>query len=96
MRAPDEIIIQPLITEKSTGLMAENKYTFIVDRGANKIEIKNAVEKLFDVKVLKVNTLVDRGKMRRMGRFQGRQPDRKKAVVTLRPGDKIKVFEGLE
>ncbi|QGP91837.1 50S ribosomal protein L23 [Neomoorella glycerini] len=96
MRAPEEIIIQPLVTEKSTGLMAENKYTFLVDPGANKIEIKHAIEKLFNVKVLKVNTLMDRGKMRRVGRFQGRQPDRKKAIVTLKPGDKIKVFEGLE
>ncbi|MEW8960107.1 50S ribosomal protein L23 [Moorella humiferrea] len=96
MRAPEEIILQPLVTEKSTALMAENKYTFIVDRNANKIEIKNAIEKLFNVKVLKVNTLMDRGKLRRVGRFAGRQPDRKKAIVTLRPGDKIKVFEGLE
>jgi len=96
MRAPEEIIIKPLITEKSTGLMAEDKYTFLVAPGANKIEIKHAIEKLFNVKVLKVNTLVDRGKLRRMGRFQGRQPDRKKAVVTLKPGDKIKVFETLE
>ncbi|BCV23143.1 50S ribosomal protein L23 [Moorella sp. Hama-1] len=96
MRAPDEIIIRPLVTEKSTGLMADNKYTFLVAPGANKIEIKHAIEKLFNVKVLKVNTLVDRGKLRRVGRFQGRQSDRKKAIVTLRPGDKIQVFEGLE
>ncbi|MGI9860703.1 50S ribosomal protein L23 [Moorella naiadis] len=96
MRAPEEIIIRPLVTEKSTGLMADNKYTFLVAPGANKIEIKHAIEKLFNVKVLKVNTLVDRGKLRRVGRFQGRQSDRKKAIVTLRPGDKIQVFEGLE
>ena len=76
--------------------MAEDKYTFLVAPWANKIEIKQAIEKLFNVKVLKVNTLVDRGKLRRMGRFQGRQPDRKKAIVTLKPGDKIKVFEALE
>ena len=96
MRAPEEIIIRPLVTEKSTGLMADNKYTFLVAPGANKIEIKHAIEKLFNVKVLKVNTLVDRGKLRRVGRFQGRQSDRKKAIVTLRPGDQIQVFEGLE
>lgn len=96
MRLPEEIIIKPLISEKSTGLMAEDKYTFLVAPGANKIEIKHAIEKLFNVKVLKVNTLVDRGKLRRMGRFQGRQPDRKKAIVTLKAGDKIKVFEALE
>ncbi|MGB9860328.1 MAG: 50S ribosomal protein L23 [Moorellaceae bacterium] len=96
MRAPQDIIIAPLITEKTTNLMAENKYTFIVARDANKTEIKQAVEKLFNVKVRKVNTLVDRGKLRRMGRYQGRQPDRKKAIVTLMPGQKIPVFEGLE
>jgi large subunit ribosomal protein L23 len=96
MRAPEDVILQPMVTEKSTSLMAENKYTFLVAAGVNKIEIKHAIEKLFNVKVLKVNTLVDRGKMRRVGRFQGRQSDRKKAIVTLRPGDKIKVFEGLE
>ncbi|GFN23045.1 MAG: 50S ribosomal protein L23 [Thermoanaerobacteraceae bacterium] len=96
MRAPQDIVIAPLITEKTTNLMADNKYTFIVARDANKIEIKHAIEKLFNVKVLKVNTLPDRGKLRRMGRFQGRQPDRKKAIVTLAPGQKIPVFEGLE
>ena len=96
MRTPEDIIIKPLVTEKSTSLMAEDKYTFIVAPNANKIEIKQAIEKLFDVKVLKVNTLVDRGKLRRMGHSQGRQPDLKKAVVTLRSGDKIKVFEALE
>ncbi|MGB9661598.1 MAG: 50S ribosomal protein L23 [Moorellaceae bacterium] len=96
MRAPQDIIIAPLITEKTTNLMAENKYTFIVARDANKTEIKQAIEKLFNVKVRKVNTLVDRGKLRRMGRYQGRQPDRKKAIVTLMPGQKIPVFEGLE
>lgn len=96
MRAPQDIIIAPLITEKTTNLMADNKYTFIVARDANKTEIKQAIEKLFNVKVLKVNTLMDRGKLRRMGRFQGRQPDRKKAIVTLMPGQKIPIFEGLE
>lgn len=96
MRAPQDIIIAPLITEKTTNLMADNKYTFIVARDANKTEIKQAIEKLFNVKVLKVNTLMDRGKLRRMGRFQGRQPDRKKAIVTLVPGQKIPIFEGLE
>ncbi|MDN5344401.1 MAG: large subunit ribosomal protein [Clostridia bacterium] len=96
MRTPEDVILKPLVTEKSTSLMAENKYTFLVSPEANKIEIKNAIEKLFNVEVLKVNTLVDRGKLRRVGRFQGRQPDRKKAIITLKPGDKIKVFEGLE
>lgn len=96
MRAPQDVIIAPLITEKTTNLMAENKYTFIVAPDANKIEIKQAVEKLFNVKVEKVNTLKDRGKLRRMGRFEGRQPDRKKAIVTLKPGYKIPIFEGLE
>ncbi|MDK2821208.1 MAG: large subunit ribosomal protein [Clostridia bacterium] len=96
MRTPEEIIIKPIVTEKTTNLIAENKYTFLVAPESNKIEIKNAIEKLFDVKVLKVNTLYDRGKLRRVGRYQGRQPDRKKAIVTLADGDKIQIFEALE
>ncbi|MDN5346950.1 MAG: large subunit ribosomal protein [Clostridia bacterium] len=95
MRAPQDIIIQPLVTEKTTGLLGQNKYTFIVRNDANKIEIKQAIEKLFKVKVVKVNTLFDRGKLRRRGRTEGLQPDRKKAIVTLRPGDKIPLFEEL-
>ncbi|HHP50876.1 MAG TPA: 50S ribosomal protein L23 [Moorella mulderi] len=96
MKAPEDIILAPVVTEKSTDLIKQNKYTFLVHPEANKIEIKKAVERLFNVKVLKVNTLMDRGKRRRMGRSEGRTPDRKKAIVTLKPGDKIPLFETLE
>jgi len=93
---PRDIIIRPIITEKSTDLMAsQNKYTFQVDLRANKTQIKQAVEELFKVKVRKVNTSRVRGKMRRMGMTQGRTPEWKKAVVTLEPGHTIEVFEGL-
>jgi large subunit ribosomal protein L23 len=90
-----DVLLKPLITEKSMGLMEENKYTFLVDKRANKITIKNAVEELFKVTVLDVKTMVVKGKMKRVGRFTGRTPARKKAIVTLKPGDKITVFEGV-
>ncbi|MBO8169390.1 MAG: 50S ribosomal protein L23 [Thermoanaerobacteraceae bacterium] len=95
MRRPHDIIIRPVISERSIGLMEDNKYTFIVDKKANKSEIKKAVEEIFDVTVTKVNTMKVRGKKRRMGRYEGKTPERKKAIVTLKPGDKIEVFEGL-
>lgn len=95
MRRPQEILLKPVVSEKSTGLMQDNKYTFIVDKRANKVEIKRAVEELFRVTVMNVNTLTVRGKRRRQGRFEGITPERKKAVVTLKPGDKIQILEGL-
>ncbi|GAV24647.1 50S ribosomal protein L23 [Carboxydothermus islandicus] len=95
MKNPRDIIIRPLITEKSMDLAQENKYTFVVDKNANKIEIKNAIEELFKVKVEKVNTIRVKGKMKRVGRFVGRTPEYKKAIVKLRAGDKIELFEGV-
>ena len=89
-----DIIIRPIITEKSTDLMSsQNKYTFQVDLRANKTQIKQAVEELFKVKVRKVNTSRVRGKLRRMGMNQGRKPDWKKAVVTLEPGHTIEALK---
>lgn len=76
-------------------LLADNKYTFIVDRRANKTEIRKAIEDIFDVKVDKVYTMTIKGKKKRMGRFEGRRPNRKKAIVTLKPGHKIPLFEGM-
>ena len=76
-------------------MMGENKYSFAVAKDANKIEIKNAVEKLFNVTVLSVNTRTIQGKIKRQGRYEGKRPDVKKAIVTLKAGDQIKVFEGL-
>lgn len=90
-----DIIIKPVVTEKSMNLLADNKYTFIVDRRANKTEIKNAIENIFSVRVDNVNTINLKGKAKRMGRFEGRTPNRKKAVVTLKPGQKIRLFEGM-
>ncbi|MFP3870870.1 MAG: 50S ribosomal protein L23 [Syntrophobacteria bacterium] len=90
------IMRRPVITEKSTVQKEmHNKLAFEVDRRANKIEIKKAVEKIFKVQVQDVRTLHYRGKRRRVGRFVGRRPHWKKAVVTLKPGQKIEFFEGV-
>lgn len=95
MRDARDVLIRPVISEKSVGLLEENKYTFWVDPAANKIEIKNAVEKMFKVKVDKVRTMNVKGKEKRLGRYVGKTPDRKKAIVTLKPGNKIEGFAGL-
>ncbi len=95
MRDYRDIIIKPIVTEKSMGLLADNKYTFIVENRANKTEIKNAIENIFNVRVEKVYTMVAKGKPKRMGRSTGRTPDRKKAIIVLKPGQKIKLFEGM-
>ncbi|MCW3491085.1 50S ribosomal protein L23 [Dethiobacter alkaliphilus] len=96
MRDARDIIKKPLISEKSTMMMEEMKYAFQVDPGANKVEIKKAIEELFKVKVKDVNTIRMQGKMKRMGMFTGRRPSWKKAVVTLEEGSKpIEIFEGL-
>jgi large subunit ribosomal protein L23 len=89
------VLKKPLITEKSTSLLADNKYTFEVDVKANKTEIKQAVESIFKVKVLKVNTMHIKGKLKRVRMIKGRTPARKKAIVTLKAGDKIEIFEGM-
>ena len=94
MRDPREVIIRPLITEKTNDLMADKKYSFVVKRDANKIEIAYAVEKLFKVKVEQVNTANIRGKLKRMGGHQGYRPSWKKAVVKLTADSKpIEIFE---
>ncbi|MEW6572447.1 MAG: 50S ribosomal protein L23 [Bacillota bacterium] len=95
MKDLHDILRRPVITEKSMALLAENKYTFLVDPKATKSEIKRAVESIFKVKVLKVNTMRVKGKVKRVRRAPGKAPDRKKAIVTLQPGDKIEIFEGL-
>ncbi len=92
---PRDVIIRPVITEKTTKLMEEGKYTFVVNPRATKTDIRWAVEEIFGVKVAKVNTMRVLGKVRRMGRFEGRRPSWKKAIVTLEPGQRIEVFEGL-
>lgn len=80
---PEEIIIAPIITEKSNDGLNEGKYTFEVNPKATKIDIKNAVEKLFEVKVLKVNTMTVKGKTKRVGYHVGKTSDWKKAIVTI-------------
>lgn len=88
-----DILIRPLITEKSTQLMEEGKYVFIVAKKANKIEIAKAVAEVFNVKVANVNTVNVSGKMKRMGRFVGKRSDYKKAIVKLAPGETIEFFQ---
>lgn len=91
-----DIIIRPVLTERSLAGVQGNKYTFEVAKDANKIDIARAVEELFKVKVVKVNTISVRGQLRRRGRTMGYTPSWKKAVVTLAPGSKtIEFFEGL-
>ena len=89
-----DILIRPIVTEKSTALMEQGKYTFLVPLAATKIQIRQAVEQIFKVKVQAVNTMRYEGKLKRMGRTQGRRSDWKKAVVTLKPGEAIELFEG--
>ncbi|MCY3880548.1 MAG: 50S ribosomal protein L23 [Dehalococcoidia bacterium] len=92
---PYAILLRPLITEKSTSLAGQDKYVFEVDLRANKPQIREAVELAFNVTVLNVNTMVVKGKNRRFGRNVTKQPDWKKAIVTLQSGDAIELFEGI-
>ena len=93
---PEEIIIAPIITEKSNDMVQQGKYTFKVNKNATKVEIANAVEKLFEVKVLKVNTISVKGKKKRVGYHQGKTSDWKKAIVTIdtNPGDTTYIGKG--
>ncbi len=88
-----DVLKQPVLTEKTLGLQAEqNKYTFDVELSANKIEIKHAVEKMFNVKVVNVNTLRVKPKKKRVGKYVGKTNRRKKAIVTLAEGHSINLF----
>ena len=91
----NEILIKPLITEKNTMLGAQGKYTFKIDRRANKTQVKEAVETIFKVNVTAVNTISVPPKTRRVGKTIGKTQAWKKAVVTLRPGQRIEIFEGV-
>ena len=90
-RSARDIIVRPVITEKGMDQSVFNKYTFYVDLKANKVEIRNAIQEIFGVTVTKVTTTRVPGKMRRRGRIIGHTPERKKAVVTLKEGDRIEV-----
>jgi large subunit ribosomal protein L23 len=96
MRDPRDVIIAPVVSEKSYGLLDNNVYTFQVDPRASKPEIHDAVEAIFGVRVVKVNTLNRRGKRKRSRRTftYGSRPDTKRAIVTLAEGDSIPLFEG--
>ena len=92
---PRDILLRPVVSEKSYGLLDEGKYTFIVAPGANKTQIKQAVEEVFRVTVTGVNTLNRQGKRRRTRRGWGKRPDTKRAIVTLAEGDRIDIFGGV-
>ena len=90
-----EVIIRPMITEKSTLLQESGKYVFRVAPKANKVEVKQAIQRSFGVKVVDVNITKIHGKAKRYGTRVKKRPDVKKAVVTLRPGDRIQIVEGV-
>ena len=91
---PRDVLLAPVISEKSYGLLDENKYTFIVRPDANKTQIKIAVEHVFNVTVLDVNTLNRQGKRKRTRSGFGRRKNTKRAIVSLAPGDRIEIFGG--
>ena len=95
MRDPHNVLIRPVVSEKSYSLMDENVYVFVVDPSATKVDVRHAVEQAFGVKVDKVNTLTRKGKVKRNRRTNtvGHRADTKRAIVTLREGDSIDLFE---
>ncbi|MEX0869610.1 MAG: 50S ribosomal protein L23 [Nitriliruptoraceae bacterium] len=93
MKDPRDVILRPVISEKTYGLIDENKYTFVVDPRAHKTQIKQAVEAIFDVKVVSVNTMNRVGKRKRRGLIVGKRADTKRAIVTVAAGDEIELFE---
>ena len=94
MKNPRDIIFEPVVSEKSYDLVSDfNTYTFVVDRRSNKTEIKQAIERIFDVKVTSVNTMNRQGKRKRTGWTMGKRKDTKRALVTLAAGQTIDVFE---
>jgi large subunit ribosomal protein L23 len=95
-RSPHDILLQPLLTEKLTALREKgNKVGFVVRSDANRIEIKRAVETMLKVRVERVNVMNVPGKMKRLGKFAGKRSDWKKAIVTLKEGEKLEMYEGV-
>jgi len=92
IRDPRDVLLAPVVSEKSYGLLDENKYTFLVTLDANKTQIKIAVESVFKVRVTDVNTLNRQGKKRRTRYGYGKRPDTKRAIVTVAPGERIDIF----
>ena len=93
MKSPRDVIIRPIVSEKSYAGIEQNSYTFLVDKRANKTEIKEAVQTIWGVRVVSVNTLNRQGKVKRRGWTKGKRPDEKRAIVTLADGDSIEIFE---
>ncbi|HWB73180.1 MAG TPA: 50S ribosomal protein L23 [Egibacteraceae bacterium] len=93
MKDARDVIIAPVVSEKSYGLLDQGRYTFLVHPASHKTEIKQAVERIFGVKVAAVNTINRKGKRKRFGRTYGRRKDTKRAIVTLAPGEEIDIFE---
>ena len=93
MKSPRDVIIRPVVSEKSYGGLEQNTYTFLVDPKANKTEIKEAIQQIWNVRVLNVNTLTRKGKVKRTRMNTGKRPDQKRAVVKLAAGDSIEIFE---
>jgi large subunit ribosomal protein L23 len=93
MKSPRDVIIRPMVSEKSYAGLELNRYTFLVARDSNKTEIKEAVQKIWNVRVTSVNTITRKGKVTRFRYVSGKRPDQKLAVVTLAEGDSIEIFE---
>ena len=93
MKSPRDVIIRPVVSEKSYSALEANRYTFLVHPDANKTEIKEAIQKIWNVQVVGVNTMKRKGKVKRSRYVTGRRADQKRAVVTLAAGDSIEIFE---
>lgn len=93
MKSPRDVIIRPVVSEKSYAGIEKNAYTFLVDQRSNKTEIKEAVQRIWGVRVTSVNTMNRQGKTKRRGYTKGKRPDQKRAIVTLAQGDAIEIFE---
>ncbi|HZD88433.1 MAG TPA: 50S ribosomal protein L23 [Gaiellaceae bacterium] len=93
---PGQVLIAPVVSEKSYGQIVQNRYTFKVHQDAHKTQVRQAVEELFDVKVVAVNIVKVQPKPKRRGLTRGTRPGWKKAVVQLKPGDSIEIFEGAQ
>ena len=92
---PHDVVMRPVLSEKAVMGIADSKYAFYVHPKANRTQIKDAIEQVFSVDVVKINLINVRGKVKSLGRYSGRRPARKKAIVTLKPGQRIQELEGL-
>ncbi len=93
MKSPRDVVIRPIVSEKSYAGLEQNSYTFLVARDSNKTEIKEAIQQIWNVRVENVNTMIRKGKTKRTRFAKGKRPDHKHAVVKLAPGDTIEIFE---